>query len=285
VYDQCRRYYNIVKIASLRVAGLAAGSSPLPRIGIGVEIEDFRKYVEGDDVKHIDWRVTARKPSHLGGYEIHVREYRAERNLKPLVIVDATASMGFWDKPLSAVYAASFILHVLSTYGDQPSLLIFSDTIKIYRGIGADALSFLLAREICRDKPKGDLALTDCIHYVKYGKPLFVVTDYAHSAEEVREFLSHALIFQTPVFLILITNFMEKMDYGSATITLFDPEDGALRSEKGSILHAKVKAHIAAIRSIISSYSKYVEVESIKDLTIKSYKIYLNITKTRERSF
>jgi len=285
VYDECRRYYSVVKIASLRAAGLAAGSSPLPRVGIGVEVEDYRRWAEGDDVRHIDWRITARKPSHLGGYEIHVREYRAERNLKPLVIVDATASMGFWDKPLSAVYAASLILQILSTYGDQPSLLVLSDTVKIYRGVSGGALSLLLAREVCRSKPRGDLALTDCTRHLRRGKPVFVVTDYAHSVGEVREFLLHALTLQKPVLFTLITSPMEKMDYGSAMITLSDPEDGVLRGERGSTLHTRVKAHITTIRSIISSYSRYIEVEGTRDLANKSYKIYLSVAKTREGSF
>src|SRR5581483_6122219 len=57
--------------------------------GLGVEFETVRPYVIGDDVRYIDWRVTARsgKPQ--------VKTFRAECDRNVLVIVDANAYMRF----------------------------------------------------------------------------------------------------------------------------------------------------------------------------------------------
>src|SRR5579871_3200956 len=57
--------------------------------GLGVEFETVRPYVIGDDVRYIDWRVTARsgKP--------HIKTFRAECDRNVLVVVDANAYMRF----------------------------------------------------------------------------------------------------------------------------------------------------------------------------------------------
>src|SRR5579872_36603 len=57
--------------------------------GLGVEFETVRPYVIGDDVRYIDWRVTARigKPQ--------VKTFRAECDRNVLVLVDANAYMRF----------------------------------------------------------------------------------------------------------------------------------------------------------------------------------------------
>jgi len=148
-----------VKIASIRASEVVAGSSPLRRVGIGVEVEDFRKYAEGDDARHIDWRITTRKPSENGEHELFVREYRAERSLKPVLVVDMTASMGFWNKYLTSLYLSFLILHIM-------------DNIRIYRSMDATILSSLLAREVCHNGPKGFLSLVDCLRYIHHKKAI-----------------------------------------------------------------------------------------------------------------
>ena len=57
--------------------------------GTGVEFDEFRKYVPGDDVKHIDWKVTARtrRP--------HVKVFKEERDLTILLLVDISSSQSF----------------------------------------------------------------------------------------------------------------------------------------------------------------------------------------------
>jgi uncharacterized protein (DUF58 family) len=74
---------------SRRLDGLGPGSHRSIRLGEGVELADIREYTPGDDVRAIDWNVTARtgKP--------HVRVYDADREASALVVVDRSASMGF----------------------------------------------------------------------------------------------------------------------------------------------------------------------------------------------
>ena len=57
--------------------------------GVGVDVADLREYEPGDDVRHIDWNVTAR----LG--EAHVRQFQAERQLTAWLLVDMSPSFQF----------------------------------------------------------------------------------------------------------------------------------------------------------------------------------------------
>jgi uncharacterized protein (DUF58 family) len=72
-----------------RVDGLLAGDYRSAFPGVGTELWQMRPYVPGDDVRRIEWNVTARTG------ETHVRVELAERVLVTWLVVDASASMTF----------------------------------------------------------------------------------------------------------------------------------------------------------------------------------------------
>jgi uncharacterized protein (DUF58 family) len=72
-----------------RVGGLLAGDYRSTILGEGTELAQVRPYVPGDDVRHIDWNVTARTG------EPHVRVQLAERVLVTWLVLDTSASMQF----------------------------------------------------------------------------------------------------------------------------------------------------------------------------------------------
>ncbi len=57
--------------------------------GSSVEFAQYRKYVQGDDPKHIDWQVYARSD------RFYIKEFEADTNLRCYVVVDASGSMAF----------------------------------------------------------------------------------------------------------------------------------------------------------------------------------------------
>ena len=72
-----------------RVDGLLAGDHRSHVLGRGSELAQVRPYEPGDDVRLIDWNVTARTR------EPHIRVQLAERVLVTWVVLDQTPSMGF----------------------------------------------------------------------------------------------------------------------------------------------------------------------------------------------
>jgi len=72
-----------------RVESLVPGEHLTPQVGAGTELAMIRPYHPGDDVRHIDWNVTARMQ------EPHVRVHVGERALTAWLVLDSSASMSF----------------------------------------------------------------------------------------------------------------------------------------------------------------------------------------------
>jgi uncharacterized protein (DUF58 family) len=106
-----------------RVEGLLAGDHRSALLGRGTEFAQIRPYVPGDDVRLIDWNVTARTG------EPHVRVHLAERVLVTWIVLDRTASMRFGTalrrKDDVALGAAVAVGHAASVRGNRVGLVTF----------------------------------------------------------------------------------------------------------------------------------------------------------------
>jgi uncharacterized protein (DUF58 family) len=108
-----------------RMEGLLAGDHPSALHGDGTELAHVRPYVAGDDVRTIDWAVTARTG------EPHVRVHLAERVLVTWLVLDASASMQFGTadrrKADVAEGVALAIAHVATRRGNKLGVATFGD--------------------------------------------------------------------------------------------------------------------------------------------------------------
>jgi uncharacterized protein (DUF58 family) len=75
--------------ARLIVEGLTSGMHRSPYQGISVEFAQHRQYVQGDDIRHVDWKVLAKTD------KIYLKQYLEETNLHLICVVDASESMGY----------------------------------------------------------------------------------------------------------------------------------------------------------------------------------------------
>lgn len=75
--------------ARLIVEGLLTGQHRSPYQGASVEFAQHRPYVQGDDIRHVDWKVLARND------KVYLKQYQVETNLELVLVVDASESMGF----------------------------------------------------------------------------------------------------------------------------------------------------------------------------------------------
>src|ERR1700722_5372099 len=76
-------------IAKTVVDGFLSGLHRSPDFGFSQEFEEYRAYSPGDDLRHVDWNVYARTE------RAYLKRYRGETNTASLVLLDASASMGF----------------------------------------------------------------------------------------------------------------------------------------------------------------------------------------------
>src|SRR5271170_4078712 len=75
--------------ARLVVEGLTSGQHRSPYQGISVEFAQHRQYVQGDDIRHVDWKVLAKTD------KIYLKQYLEETNLHLICVVDASESMAY----------------------------------------------------------------------------------------------------------------------------------------------------------------------------------------------
>ncbi len=127
--EQLKAVRKIQIRASHLVSDLFAGQYQSVFKGRGMEFAEVRQYLPGDEVRTIDWNVTART-----GVP-HVKRFTEERELTVMLLVDASASTRFgsvrqFKQELAAEIAALFAFSAI-TNNDKVGLVIFSDRIEL----------------------------------------------------------------------------------------------------------------------------------------------------------
>ncbi len=108
-----------------RVHTLLTGKHPSTLRGRGLQFEEVRNYVKGDDIRLIDWKVTARTG------KTHAKVYSEEKERPALVIADLSSHMFYgsvkYVKSVICAHLASIIATGIHQRGDRVGTLIFGD--------------------------------------------------------------------------------------------------------------------------------------------------------------
>ncbi len=106
-----------------RLDGLLQGDYRSLHRGAGIDFTDLREYEPGDDLRHIEWNVTARLDTPF------VRQYVEDREITTWLLLDLSASMSFGpvERAKDHVVAeiATTIAHVLTRGGSQVGAILF----------------------------------------------------------------------------------------------------------------------------------------------------------------
>jgi len=150
--------------------------------GMGMEFDEVREYAPGDEVRSIDWNVTARMGRPF------IKRYREERELTVLLVVDASASglFGSADRLKSEIIAevASVLAFSAIRNQDKVGCLIFTDRVEKFIPPEKGHRHVLrIIRELLYFKPEGsgtDLggALETVTHLLKRKAVVFLVSDF-----------------------------------------------------------------------------------------------------------
>jgi uncharacterized protein (DUF58 family) len=129
--------------------------------GQGLEFSEVREYVPGDDVRSIDWNVTARAGRPF------VKRYDEERELTVVIALDCSASLSFGSrgraKRGAAAEAGALLALAASRNRDRVGLLLFTDRVELYLPPSRSrARALRVVRVLVAFEPRGrgtDLAL------------------------------------------------------------------------------------------------------------------------------
>ncbi len=163
------------------VDGMMTGSYKSKIRGRGIEFSEVREYVLGDDVRHIDWNVTARMN------KLHVKEFVEERDLRVYVIIDYSASneFGFKKSKQSVGHevAASIIFSAMKN-NDSVGLGIFTDTLEQFiparkgRKHSLTLIRTLLSHKTKSKKTNIESSLSQLHHILGQHSVIFIISDY-----------------------------------------------------------------------------------------------------------
>jgi uncharacterized protein (DUF58 family) len=116
--------------ARLTVEGTLGGIHESPHKGSSVEFLEHRRYSPGDDIKHLDWKLLARSDKQ------YVKQFEDETNLRAVLVVDSSASMGYGPEGPSklevASLAAASLAWLLLSQSDAVGLLSQAGTRRLY---------------------------------------------------------------------------------------------------------------------------------------------------------
>jgi len=125
-----RRVRDLELLSSRMIRAGFAGDYHSAFHGQGIEFSQVREYMPGDDIRTIDWNVTARSGAP------HVKQFIEERDLTVMIAVDVSGSMRFgsvdWRKcDIAAELAAVFAFSAVEN-SDRAGLLLFSDQAQVF---------------------------------------------------------------------------------------------------------------------------------------------------------
>lgn len=198
--------------------------------GQGIEFAEVREYTPGDDVRAIDWNVTARTGVPF------IKKYNETRELTLVIACDVSASQRFGSvdklkQETAAELAALFAFSAMRN-NDKVGLLLFSDKIELFVPPKKGKKHILrLIRELIAFEPQGRgtdmaLALKTLVQVLRRQGILVLISDYLSPLEQFEKPLKLAAK-KFDLIPVVVTDKLERgLPACAACITVVDPETG-----------------------------------------------------------
>lgn len=122
---------NLDLVARSVVEGFLIGLHRSPQFGFSQEFAEYRAYAEGDDPRFIDWNVFARTG------RTYIKRFLGDTNSHLMLLLDASASMGFGGPPVTKLryskFLAASLAYLASRQHDAVGCIVFDEEIRDYR--------------------------------------------------------------------------------------------------------------------------------------------------------
>ena len=157
---------NLELIARTAVEGVLTGMHRSPHFGFSQEFKEYRAYAEGDDPRHVDWNVYARTD------RTYIKRFEGETNTRLMLLLDASASMGYGSHSVSKLQYAKFLAaafaYLASRQQDPVGLIVFDEKIREHRPATSRSGGLhSLIHAIDNVQPGGGTDLAGCFRSVR----------------------------------------------------------------------------------------------------------------------
>ena len=173
-----------------------AGRHKSPHRGSSVEFAQYRKYVQGDDIRNIDWRIFARTERH------YVKEFEADTNLRAYMVFDCSGSMRFAGQDGSkfdhARKMVATLAQLLVQQGDSVGLQAFNDQmLKDLPPRTSPKHLYAIYETLSELKPSGKTSLAHTLHTlagkIKRRALVIIFSDFFEDVDKLIDSFSHLL--------------------------------------------------------------------------------------------
>jgi uncharacterized protein (DUF58 family) len=256
--------------AKMIVEGVMSGTHRSPYHGMAVEFAEHRQYAAGDDTKHLDWRVFARTD------KLYIKQYQQETNLEVILLVDASASMGYgtlsvkagwggtaasdrhhrWTKFDHATAIATALAYLCLHQQDRVGLAVFADELRLLlerssaQGQWRRIVGALRGEPV--DAPTNLAKATDQLLGKVRNKALFIIiSDFFDDPALIGQALARFKHHRHDVILLNTLDRQEmRFDFSRSAPFVGMEGEGRLRLEPRSVREAYLGAltgHVGAI--------------------------------------
>lgn len=161
-----------------RLRNLQRGEKASNRKGSSVEFSDYREYLQGDDIRSIDWSIYARTE------RLFLKLFLEEESKPVTIVVDASESMKFGE-PSKFEYTMSLALALcyisLRRY-DRPAVLVLRDQSFHKFGFGSQKTFFPIAKQLEALRPSGETHLSAALRKIalaRFARGIyFILSDF-----------------------------------------------------------------------------------------------------------
>jgi len=222
-------------IAGRRVDSLFAGEYRSAIRGQGMEFEEVRLYQPGDDIRHIDWNVTARSSQPF------IKTFREERELTVILVVDVSGSTtvgsggrdGRTDRHRQMARIAGGLAYASLRNRDKVGLLTFSDKVETFlpprksRGYAWGVIQEVFAPSRASKRTDLTHALKEIGARTRRRSAILVISDFMDDGPWAQAMLS--LAQRHDVHAIHVADPMDTSLQGLGLVEVEDAETGKRR--------------------------------------------------------
>lgn len=186
---------NIRFVAKQVVEGAVSGLHKSPFRGFNVEFSEHRQYMQGDEIKNIDWKIFAKTEKY------YVKQYEEETDLRAYLAIDTSTSMTFSTRDRISkldysCYLAASLAYLLLNQGDSIGLVLFNDKITDYlppRGTPSHCNLIFEKLEDLKPEPVTGIAKSfhELADRIKRRGVVFIFSDFYDDIDSITRAIRH----------------------------------------------------------------------------------------------
>jgi uncharacterized protein (DUF58 family) len=183
---------DLALLARTVVEGFIDGLHRSPFLGYSTEFSAYRAYTQGDNLRHIDWKVWARSD------ELYVKQFEEDTNVQGHIFLDTSGSMDFGEEDTNKFHYGRILAAVLTELmvrqHDAPGLIVFGDQARqaIPAQAGryhADQIYRLLSQVQAAGGTRFDESLFQMVQTISRRGIAVVISDFFTANEAVFDLL------------------------------------------------------------------------------------------------